>query len=111
MFIIIFQSIGNAVFYFREEIKITELVGGQQRYLYGPFLIQGILYTLVALVLSGALFFTGLQSLDLSAIITSPIFLERFLSESMTRFLGLSFGVIFLGAVSGLVASYRFVRK
>ncbi len=111
VFIIVFQSIGNAVFYFREEIKITELVGGQQRYIYGPFIIQGIIYTVVALLLSGALFFVGLRSLDLSAIITSPIFLDRFLTESITRFLALSGGVVFLGALSGLVASYRFVRK
>ncbi len=40
VFVVIFQSIGNAVFYFRDEIRITQLVGGQKRYIYGPFAIQ-----------------------------------------------------------------------
>jgi cell division protein FtsX len=34
VFVVIFHSIGNTVFFFREEIKITQLVGGQKRYIY-----------------------------------------------------------------------------
>jgi cell division protein FtsX len=52
VFVVIFHSIGNAVFFFSEEIRITQLVGGQKRYIYGPFVIQGIIYSALAILLS-----------------------------------------------------------
>lgn len=53
VFVVIFHSIGNAVFFFREEIRITQLVGGQKRYIYGPFVLQGMIYATSAILLSG----------------------------------------------------------
>lgn len=52
VFVVIFHSIGNAVYFFREEIRITQLVGGQRRYIYGPFVLQGMIYTLCAVISS-----------------------------------------------------------
>ncbi|NCP77228.1 hypothetical protein GW830_03810 [bacterium] len=40
VFIIIYNSIGNFVFFYRDEIKIIRLVGGENFFIYGPFAIQ-----------------------------------------------------------------------
>lgn len=48
VFIIIYNSIGNFVFFYRDEIKIIRLVGGENLFIYGPFALQGIFYTGIA---------------------------------------------------------------
>lgn len=40
VFLIVYSIIGNFVFYYRDEIKITKLVGGDNIYVYGPFSLQ-----------------------------------------------------------------------
>jgi cell division transport system permease protein len=110
VFVVIFHSIGNAVFFFREEIKITELVGGQKRYIYGPFVLQGMIYSIIALCISGGCFYFGLLSLELTNLLGAQTSLQQFFSESAPLFLFVSGAVIFLGALSGLISSWRFVR-
>ena len=45
VFMIVYNTIGNFVFFYKDEIKIIELVGGSSRFVYGPFGLQGALYT------------------------------------------------------------------
>ncbi len=110
VFVVIFHSIGNAVFFFREEIKITQLVGGQKRYIYGPFVLQGMIYAGIALCLSGGFFYFGLRSLQIDSFIGSPAFLDQFFAQSVSLFGFVAISVIVLGALSGLVSSWRFVK-
>lgn len=90
VFVVIFQSIGNAVYYFRHEIKITELVGGQKRYIYGPFAIQGMVYCIFALILSSFFFYFGLKKLDFSFFLGSSALVDRFLENFAPEYLWLS---------------------
>jgi cell division transport system permease protein len=87
VFVVVFQSIGNAVFYFREEIKITELVGGQKRYIYGPFMLQGLIYTATALVISTILFVALLKNTNFSLLLSAPIFISNFFDSVTERYL------------------------
>lgn len=56
IFIIIYSVISNFVYYYRDEIHITKLVGWDTKFIYGPFSIQGALYSLFALLFSFSLF-------------------------------------------------------
>jgi len=111
VFVVVFQSIGNAVFYFREEIKITELVGGQKRYIYGPFVLQGLIYTVTALLVSTVLFVVILKNMDFSILFATPIFISGFFESVTMKYLLLAVLLLFLGGLSGLVSSYRFVKQ
>ena len=110
VFIVIFHSIGNAVFYFREEIKITELVGGQKRYIYGPFILQGMIYTTIALALSFGIFYFGLYSLDISIFFGTTMPLDQFFAQSFSLISLVAVSIILLGGISGLLSSYKFVK-
>lgn len=74
----IYSSIGNMVFYSREEVNIIGLVGGSNYYLYTPFILQSIIYILVAFGISSALFFTTLQALSISILAGYPDFVNTF---------------------------------
>lgn len=74
----IYSSIGNMVFYSREEVNIIGLVGGSKYYLYTPFILQSVIYILVALVVSSMLFFTTLQTLSVSILAGYPDFVNTF---------------------------------
>ncbi len=96
VFVVVFQSIGNAVFYFREEIKITELVGGQKRYIYGPFVLQGLIYTGSALIVSTIVFVILLKNMDFSILLAAPIFIDQFFGSVTERYVILSGLLLFL---------------
>lgn len=110
VFVVIFHSIGNAVFFFREEIKITQLVGGQKRYIYGPFVLQGMLYALLAILLSGTLFYYGMYAVGIDTFLGSAHFIDTFFSQSLALFGFVGLSVVFLGALSGLISSWKFTK-
>lgn len=110
VFVVIFHSIGNAVFFFREEIRITQLVGGQKRYIYGPFVLQGTIYATTAILLSGVLFYYGMYGVGIDSFLGSTTFIDRFFRESWTLFFFVGMSVILLGSVSGLVSSWKFTK-
>lgn len=74
----IYSSIGNMVFYSREEVNIIGLVGGSNYYLYTPFILQSVIYILLALGISSTLFFATLQALGVSILARYPDFIHTF---------------------------------
>lgn len=96
MFVVIFHSIGNAVFFFSEEIKITQLVGGQKRYIYGPFVIQGMIYSALAILISSGLFYYGMYAVGIDTFLGSTRFLDSFFEESVRLFIFVGFSVVLL---------------
>ncbi len=108
---IIYTVIGNSVFFQRQEIEIIELVGGQKSFIYGPFLIQGALYSLIAtlIVLSFIILIRSFIHID---FISGPF---AFLGEKIALlFPALCLEEIlvffFLGIVSSLIALQRYIR-
>lgn len=110
VFVVIFHSIGNTVFFFSEEIKITQLVGGQKRYIYGPFIIQGMIYSALAIAISGALFYYGMYAVGIDTFLGSTHFIDNFFSQSGELFIFVGLSVVFLGALSGFVSSWKFTK-
>lgn len=54
--IIVYSIIGNFIYYYRDEIYITRLVGGSKFFLSWPFTLQAILYVSISFILSTVLF-------------------------------------------------------
>lgn len=46
--VIIYTVISNSIFFFRQEIEIISLVGGRSSFIYGPFLLQGVFFGVMA---------------------------------------------------------------
>jgi len=106
--IIIYSIIGNFIYYFKDEIYITRLVGGSKIFIYGPFSLQGAIYAVIAFVLSCVLFFLFLQGVE---ILFETNFWENGLLQHFTFLLLLELGVcVIIGAFSGFLSSRKYLK-
>lgn len=62
--LIIFNTIRVAIYVHRDEIGIMKLVGANDWFVRGPFLLEAVLYTLIATLVIVALIFASLNALD-----------------------------------------------
>lgn len=106
----IYSSIGNMVFYSREEVNIIGLVGGSNYYLYTPFILQSIIYILVAFGISSALFFTTLQALSISILAGYPDFVNTFYATRWWEMIVIFSVFLFVGAIGGYVSVAHALR-
>jgi cell division transport system permease protein len=58
---IVYNTVRLAIFTFREEISIMKLVGASNFYIRGPFIVEGILYGVVASIVTMLLLFPSLK--------------------------------------------------
>ena len=107
--IIVYSIIGNFIYYYRDEIYITRLVGGSKVFIYGPFSFQWMLYVGIAFLLSTALFFLLLHNVqyvfdigEIGNLYQGNIFLIVWVQ-------GLLF--LFIGAMSGFLSSQKYITK
>ncbi len=106
--LITLNTIRLTIYMAREEIGVMRLVGAGNRYIQGPFIIEGIIYGILASLITIALYF--------------PITI--WLGSRMSDFLGLNlftyymsnifqiFIILFLaGSILGILASFFAIRK
>jgi cell division transport system permease protein len=105
--IITFNTIRLVIYIAREEISVMRLVGAENHYIRGPFLVEGMLYGLI------------------SAVITMIIFypMTLWVGANMTSFLGINLHTYYIanffqlfiitgvfGMILGIVSSFLAVR-
>ncbi|MEK7579274.1 MAG: permease-like cell division protein FtsX [Patescibacteria group bacterium] len=107
--IITFNTIRLAIYTAREEISVMRLVGANNSYVRGPFVVEGVMYGVSAAIIVLALFYP-------LTLWIGP-FTERFFGSMnlFSYYLG-NFGQIFLiilgaGIVLGALSSYLAVRR
>ena len=57
IWIISYSIIWNFIYYYRDEIYITKLVWWSKAFIYGPFSLQGVIYSMIAFLISLWLFY------------------------------------------------------
>ena len=62
--IIIYSIIWNFIYYYRDEIYITKLVGWSNVFIYWPFVLQGMIYSFIAFISNIILFTLLLNNLN-----------------------------------------------
>jgi cell division protein FtsX len=62
--IIVYSIIWNFIYYYKDEIYITRLVGGSKLFIYGPFSLQGMMYVGISFIISSSLFLILLSNLQ-----------------------------------------------
>ncbi|MDP2090908.1 MAG: hypothetical protein Q8K30_04900 [Candidatus Gracilibacteria bacterium] len=102
--IIIYSVIGNFIYYYRDEIYITRLVGGSREFIYGPFVIQGGVYSFVAFMLSLFVFVLILNNVN---IVFSDIYYFNF---SFIIFIVEMFLFVFIGGMAGYLSSKKYLK-
>jgi cell division transport system permease protein len=114
--LIIFNTIRMAIFNRRDELIIMRLLGASTTFIRGPFIVETMLYGLVAALLSlgavGALFAVAAQTLQASSLGLLDInYANRFFSDRLWSILTIQIlaGII-IGAVSSLIATRRYLK-
>ena len=105
--VITFNTIRLVIYISREEISVMRLVGAENHYIRGPFLVEGIIYGLISAVITMLLFYP----------------MTLWVGANMTTFLGLNLHTYYLanffqlfvitavfGMVLGAISSYLAVR-
>lgn len=109
--LITFNTIRLAIYTSREEIAIMRLVGASNMFIRGPFMLQGIMYGLIAGLLTLALFYPLLLWIGPQTAAFFEInLLEYYLSNFQTIF-GIIVGIgVVLGLISSTWAVTRYLR-
>lgn len=109
--LVVFNTIKLTIFTRRDEIEIMRLVGATESFVRWPFVFEGILYGILATILSTALLYTMLQQVLksedklglLAASLVTPF--AQFLTENLLTVLGLELLIsIIIGAFCALLA-------
>ncbi|MCP4522950.1 MAG: hypothetical protein GY828_01895 [Candidatus Gracilibacteria bacterium] len=104
IFIITYSIIGNFIYYFKDEIYITRLVGGGKKFIYGPFILQGAFYSFVSFVFSFSIFIVLLSNVN-------TVFGDIYMFQADYKILIMELCVfVGVGAMSGLFSSKKYIK-
>ncbi|MBF0913841.1 hypothetical protein HXK64_02690 [Candidatus Gracilibacteria bacterium] len=103
--VITYSVIGNFIYYYKNEIYITRLVGGAKSFIYGPFILQGIIYSIISFFISLFIFVLLLKNLNS----TFGEYFEFVVSTEVTLLQLLIF--IFIGGISGYLSSRKYLKQ
>lgn len=108
--LIVFNTIRMAIFNRKEEINMMKLIGADKSFIRGPFLVEAIVYGVIAAVLATIV---GVVSLYLlrDSLVESGVSIQSTL-DFVTYYIGLVLlGMILLGATIGVVSSLLATRR
>jgi cell division transport system permease protein len=106
---IVYNTIRLAIFVYRDEIAVMKLVGASNMFIRGPFIVESLLYAIVATVITTIIFFPAtvwvsqktvffFEGLNINAFYTA-------------HFIELTLTLLAFGSVLTVVSSFLAVRK
>lgn len=109
--LVVFNTIRMNIYTHREEISIMRLVGASNGFIRSPFVLEGVLYALLATLLTAAIFFPSLSAVQpyVNGFLSGYEFdlVDYFTQHSLSFF-----GWQFIGAsVLSVIASYVAMRR
>ncbi len=114
--LIIFNTIQMAIFNRRDELTIMRLLGATTWYIRGPFVVESIIYGIIAAIISIliiiGIFVTAASALQASSLGLLDIsYASTYFQQNMWKLLGLQLAVgISIGAVSSVIATRRYLK-
>ena len=109
--LITFNTIRLAIYTSREEIAIMRLVGASNMFIRGPFMLQGVMYGLIAGILTLAIFYPLLVWIGPETAAFFEINLLDYYLNNFTTIFGVIVGIgVGLGLVSSTWAVTRYLR-
>ena len=112
--LVVFNTIRMNIYTHREEISIMRLVGASNSFIRMPFVLEGILYALLATLITAAIFFPGLSAVQpyVNGFFNGYQFdLVQYFTEHSLSFFGWRFiGACVLSMIASYVAMRRYLR-
>lgn len=114
--LIIFNTIRMAIFNRRDELNIMRLLGASTWYIRGPFVVETVIYGVIAAVVSvalcHALFTVSASAFGASSLGLLDIsFAERYFARNFWLIFAVQLGIgILIGGVSSFIATRRYLK-
>lgn len=112
--LIVFNAIRVAIYTHREEIRVMALVGATDSFIIAPYIIEGILFALLAVVLSILVTypFLGVIQPWVATFFESGTFnIVEYYNSNFIMIFGLQFvAAAIINIAAGLVATHRYVK-
>jgi len=112
-FIIIFNTIRVAIYTQRIEISIKKLVGATNWFVRGPYLLQGLIFSILSIGITIGLVFLAARFMDpyIATVFKDSKMLTNYFSSNIIFLFGIQFGaVLVLTWISSLFAMRRHLR-
>ena len=103
--IITYSVVSNFIYYYKDEIYITRLVWWAKSFIYGPFILQWIIYSIISFLISLSLFYILLRNLN-------SVFWKYYIFEIQTNLASLELLIfIFIGWLSWYLSSRKYLKN
>lgn len=112
-FLVSFNAVRMAIYTAREEIAIMRLVGASNWFIRGPFIVEGLLYGLIAAIFTVGLFYPMLSfAAPYIDGFMPDINIYGYFKSNFFQFFAIIAGIgIVLGALSSFVAVRRYLKN
>jgi cell division transport system permease protein len=114
--LIIFNTIRMTIFNRRDELQIMRLLGASTSYIRGPFVVETVIYGIIAALLSvtvvETIFNAASYAFDASSLLVFDItFANDYFAKHFWLILTIQLAIgILIGAVSSLIATRRYLK-
>lgn len=108
--LIIFNTIRMAIFNRKEEIQMMKLIGANQSFIRGPFLIESIIYGLIAAILATVIGIFGLYQSS-KVLASYQISVEPTIHSVSGYIFVVLFAMMLVGSIIGVVSSLLATRR
>ncbi|MDD5109602.1 MAG: permease-like cell division protein FtsX [Patescibacteria group bacterium] len=112
--LIAFNTIRVTIYTHREEIAIMKLVGASNAIITAPFVVEGVLYALIASVITAVVTLIGINGIQpqLQNFFTgTPLNLAQYFTENFFTIFGLQLvGITLLNVVASTIAIRRYLK-
>lgn len=109
VFLVTFNAIRLAIYSSREEINIMKLVGASNWFIRGPFIVEGLMYGVLATIITVILLYPAFYFISPKISTFLPI--EDVFSYFKANMVLLFFLLLAISLVLGMVSSFIAVRK
>ena len=113
VFLVTFNAIRLAIYSSREEINVMKLVGAGKWFIRGPFFVEGVLYGLVATIITIAVLYPIFYfvSPKISGFLPITDLFSYFKANLLSFFLLLLVVGVFLGGFSTMIAVRKYLKE
>lgn len=109
IFVITYSIIWNFIYHYRDEIYITKLVWWSNSFIYGPFVFQGIIYSILWFFVSTNVFLIMIN--NLSVIFDKSKVKEYVINSDLNYILLIQLAIfIFIWSLSSFLSSRKYIR-
>ena len=110
--LVTFNTVRLAIYTAREEISVMRLVGASNKFVSGPFVIEGVMYGVIGAIITMVIFYPlSLWLGPKSSIFFGGIDVFDYYTGNFFQIFGLLLGVgVFLGVISSLIAVRRYLK-